>query len=71
MRGKGQRITQNMTFEISCKSLKELEKFAKKFKCKINSFVTTETAYKYRYNYIEIFGPANICKIEINYIERL
>ncbi|PIZ82550.1 hypothetical protein COX97_04235 [Candidatus Pacearchaeota archaeon CG_4_10_14_0_2_um_filter_05_32_18] len=67
MEGNDQIMTQNMTFEICCKSLKELEKFAKKFNCKIDSFVATETVYKYRYHYIEIFGPANICKIEINY----
>jgi len=68
MKGKDQIMTQNMTFEISCKSLKELEKFAKKFNCKIDSFIATETNHKYRYHYIEIFGPKNICKIEINYI---
>ena len=68
MKGKDQPITQNITFEISCKSLKELEKFAKKFNRKINSFIATETVNKYRYHYIEIFGPRNICKLEINYL---
>ena len=68
MKGKDQKITQNMTFEISCKSLKELEKLAKKFNCKVDSFVATETAHKYRYYYIEILGPKDICKVEINYI---
>ena len=68
MRGKDQIITQNITFEISCKSFKELEKFAKKFNCKIDSFVATETENPYRYYYIEIMGPKNICKIEVNYI---
>jgi len=71
MKGKDQPMTQNMTFEISCKSLKELEKFAQKFNCKIDSFIATETIHKYRYNYIEIFGPANICKVEINYCEKV
>lgn len=71
MKGKDQPMTQNMTFEISCKSLKELEKFAERFNCKINSFVATETDYKYRYYYIELFGPANICKVEVNYIEKV
>ena len=33
-------------------------------------FIATETIHKYRYNYIEIFGPANICKVEINYYEK-
>ena len=71
MKGKDQPMTQNMTFEISCKSLKELEKFAKEFNCKIDSFVATETAHNYRYHYIEILGPANICKVEINYCEKV
>jgi hypothetical protein len=71
MKGKDQIMTQNMTFEINCKSFKELEKFSKKFNCKINSFVATETGHPYRYNYIEIPGPANICKVEISYSENI
>lgn len=69
MKGAGQDITQNMTFEIACDSLEELEKVAEKYNTKVDSFLATETANPYRYYYIEVPGPANICKIEINYCE--
>lgn len=69
MKGKDQDITQNMTFEISCNSLEDLQKYAKKFHTNVKNFVATETGKDYRYHFTEVFGPANICKIEINYIE--
>lgn len=69
MKGGDQEITQNMTFEINCESLEELEEQAKKFNTEVDSFMATETSHPYRYYYIEIYGPAGICKIEMNYIE--
>lgn len=71
MKGKNQKITQNMVFEISCESLGELKKFSNKFKSEIMSFVATETGKPYRYYYIAVGGPKNICKIEVNYIQHL
>ncbi len=71
MKGNDQPMTQNMTFEIYCDSKEELEKYAEKYKCEIESFVATETSQPYTYYYIEILGPYNICKIEINYCEDL
>ena len=68
---KGQKLTQNMVFEISCPTLKELKNYSNKTKEKIHSFVATETGRPYRFYYLTIKGPANICKIEINYIEHL
>jgi|GEM_PF-2395975 len=69
MKGVEQDITQNITFEIACDSLEELEKMAEKYNTKVDSFLTTETANPYRYHYIEIAGPAGICKVEISYCE--
>jgi len=69
MKGEDQELTQNMTFEIYFNSIDELRNFAKKHKCKIESFKVTNTKQKYIYNYIEILGPNNICKIEANYCE--
>ena len=69
MKGKDQPMTQNMTFEIGVKSMEELQEYAKKHNSKIYDFIATETVNNYRYNYIEIFGPQNICKIEISYSE--
>jgi len=71
MRGKGQEMTKNMTFEIYCQSLEELKKYAKKFNQEIQSFNTTESLSPYKYNFIEIYGPQNICKVEISYSEDL
>ena len=42
MKGNDQVMTQNATFEIACKSLEELEKYATKFDCKIESFDVTK-----------------------------
>jgi len=69
MKGNDQDLTQNMTFEITCESLEQLEEIANRHDTKISSFVATETGVPYRYNYTEISGPNNICKIEINFIE--
>ena len=69
LKGSDQAITQYMVFEIYCDSKEGLEEYAKKYNCKIDSFVATETSQPYRYYYIEIFGPQNICKIEVNYCE--
>ena len=71
MKGSDQSITQNMTFEIYCESKEGLEKYAKKHNLEIESFVATETSQPYTYYYIEILGPYNICKIEVNYCEDL
>ncbi len=69
MFGKEQEITQNMTFEIYFNSKNELQKFAKKHRHKIKRFRVTNTNQKYIYNYVEILGPRNICKIEASYSE--
>lgn len=69
MRGEDQSMTQSMTFEIYCDSLKQLEEFAEKYKSKIESFVATKAAQQYRYHYIEIPGPHDICKIEVSFCE--
>jgi len=69
MSGDDQKLTQNMTFEIDCNSKKELEDFAKKYNCEIYDFLATEAAKRYRYYYIEVLGPQNICKMEISYSE--
>ncbi len=69
IKGKDQEITQNMTFEIDASSIENLKKYARKHNCKIDSFIATETGNNYKYHYIEIISPANICKIEISYCE--
>jgi len=69
MKGKNQELTQNMTFEIYFWTKKELEKFAKEHNCRIKSFEATGSSQRYRYNYVEILGPKNICKIEASYSE--
>jgi hypothetical protein len=71
MNGCEQKLTQNMTFEISVSSIWELKKYAKRYDCKIDSFLCTETKQKYNYHYIEILGPEEICKVEINFVESL
>ena len=71
MKGCDQPLTQHMVFEILCNSMEELKTFAKKNNCKIDSFTATETGKPYRYHYIQIPGPKNICKIEINFTEEL
>lgn len=71
MRGHKQPLTQNMTFEIYLDSLENLQRYADKHGCQIESFFATETAQHYRYYYIEIQGPASICKMEISYSEDL
>lgn len=70
MDGNDQEITQNMTFEITCDTLEQLQELSKKYNTKVESFLATETNNSYRYYYIEILGPKNICKIEINFIEK-
>lgn len=69
MRGEDQPITQNMTFEIYCNSFKELRGFAEQHGCDIQDFLATGAVQKYQYHYIEIPGPQNICKVEVNYCE--
>jgi len=69
MEGNDQDVTQNMTFEITCNTLEQLKELSKKYNTKIEDFIATETENPYRYYYIEIPGPKNICKIEINFIE--
>ena len=69
MKGADQPRTRNFTFEIGCSSMKELEGYAKKFNCKIENFRVTETTPNYTYHYIEIYGPEDICKVEISFCE--
>ena len=69
MKGNDQELTQNMTFEIDAGSMDNLKKYAEKYKCKIDSFTATETGKNYKYHYIEIISPKNICKVEISFCE--
>lgn len=71
MRGADQEMTQNMTFEIYCDSMEELEEYSKRFNTKVENFVVTETDPNYRYHYVEILGPQKICKIEVSYSENI
>lgn len=71
MNGDDQEMTKNITFEIYCDSLDELQKLAQKYSAQIKSFVSTKSATQYRYHYIEIVGPEDICKIEANYTENI
>ncbi len=71
MSGDDQLITQNMTFEIECESMKELENYAKKYDKKILDFLATKVEKEYRFYYFEIPGPQNICKIDISFSEDL
>ena len=64
-------LTQNMTFEIYCSSLEELQSMAVKHKQQVKSFLATKAPQQYRYHYIDVPGPYNICKVEINYVEDL
>lgn len=67
MHGKDQPLTKNITFEASCKSKEQLEKLAKRYNSKIESFPASTDNSSYMFYYIEIPGPKNICKIEISY----
>ncbi|MBT7903217.1 hypothetical protein HN587_05120 [Candidatus Woesearchaeota archaeon] len=69
MTGDNQPITQNITFEINCKSLEELKNYAHKFNKKIENFLATATEKPYRFYFIEIQGPNGICKIDISCCE--
>lgn len=71
MKGNDQPITQNMTFEIYCESFEELKFYSHKFNKPIEKFLVTEVVPNYFYNYIEIPGPYNICKVEVNYCENI
>ena len=69
MKGVDQDITQNMTFEITCDSVHQLNEEAGRYGVKVDSFLATETGKPYKYYYAEVLGPGYICKIELNYIE--
>lgn len=63
-------LTKNMTFELYCDSLAELESIAAKHGKKIESFLSTESPQQYRYHYID-FSCLNICTVEVSYVEDL
>jgi len=63
MVGNEQEMTKNITFEIYCNSLIDLQKFSLDYGMDIQNFVADKSSVQYRYNYIEILGPADICKI--------
>tara|TARA_Y100000310_G_scaffold302879_1_gene340691 strand:- start:169 stop:537 length:369 start_codon:yes stop_codon:yes gene_type:complete len=65
--GKDMKMTQNITFEINCESMEELEKYSKKYGKKIENFLATATGKPYQFYYIEIPGPQSICKVDISY----
>lgn len=71
MRGDEQDITQNFTIEIYCNSLEGLQEFVQKHNSTIKSFDVTKTTNNYRYHYVELKGPANICKMEASFSENL
>lgn len=70
MKGSNQAMTQNMVFEIYCDSMEQLQEFAKKYNTDIKSFLVTEVKNTYTYNYLQISGPKDICKIEFSYIKK-
>tara|TARA_B100000745_G_scaffold264490_1_gene189201 strand:- start:473 stop:841 length:369 start_codon:yes stop_codon:yes gene_type:complete len=69
MRGEEQEVTKNVTFEIYYDSLSLLQEFALQNDTQVKSFETSKAAQKYTYYYVEVLGPANICKIEASYSE--
>lgn len=69
MYGHEEDLTQNMNFEISVDSLKELEKYSKKYKREIKNFLCNEAEQNYKFYYIEIPGPKDICSVDISYCE--
>tara|TARA_Y100000310_G_scaffold344741_1_gene459183 strand:- start:78 stop:347 length:270 start_codon:yes stop_codon:yes gene_type:complete len=66
MKGDKQELTKNITFEINCKSLEELEEYAKKHNKEVQNFLATAVTPPYRFYFIEIPGPHGICKVDIS-----
>lgn len=60
-----QPITQNVTFETRFKSSDALERFAKENNVEVEIFLVTEAGQSAVYNYVEIVGPHNICKVKV------
>ncbi len=60
-----QPITQNVTFETRFKSSGVLERFAKENNTEVEIFLVTEAGQSAVYNYVEIVGPHNICKVKV------
>jgi len=69
MVGHNQPLTQNVTFEMGSNSRSMLERFAKKNNTEIKTFMVAEAEQLYMYNYVEVPGPYDICKIKIFYRE--
>jgi len=71
MHGDDQNLTQNMTLEIYLDSLETLKEFSQQHNVILKSFETSKSPTKYKYHFIEIPGPQNICKVEASYSEVL
>lgn len=71
MKGENQPQTQNITFELNCTSMDELKQYATKYDKEIRNFLAEQTGKPYRFHYIEILGPNDICKIDVSYCEEL
>ena len=69
MKGDSQPLSQNFTFETSCRDMDELNALAKKYHVKVETFRVTKTEKPYTFNFIEVPGPAGICKFEANFCE--
>lgn len=62
-----QPLTKNVTFEMGSNSRSMLETFAQKNNTEIKTFMTKEDGQSYMYNFVEVPGPYDICKIKILY----
>ncbi|MEX0652356.1 MAG: hypothetical protein WD153_02740 [Candidatus Paceibacterota bacterium] len=71
MEGKDQPLTQNLSIEVYCDSLEQLQEFAKTHNTKIYNFTAEQSSKRYQHHYIEIAGPQEICKLEISFSEDL
>jgi hypothetical protein len=69
MKGHNQPLTQNVTFETNLESKDALEWFAKKNNTEIKMFLISGAEQPCVYNYVEIPGPYNICKIKVFYYD--
>ncbi|MHB0978266.1 MAG: hypothetical protein ACYC1K_02590 [Minisyncoccota bacterium] len=67
MKSQSQPLTQNVTFELGSESEYALESFAKKNNTEIKTFLVSEAQKLRAYNYVEVPGPYNICKIKVFY----
>ena len=68
MRGVNLSLTQGVTLAVVCETRDQLEEFAERTKTEIKELTITGDN-PYTHHYVEVPGPQNICKIEVNYRE--